>query len=232
MGLERCAAHDQAPVHPLAGGGQAQTAGRADSRSAGRRKGAGVDTEAALSFADKSAWSDWLTSNAERCPDGVWLRIAKKGGAAQSVSHPDALDVALCHGWMDAQRRHDDEKHWLQRFTPRRARSKWSQINRARALELIANGEMQPRGLAEVDRARADGRWQAAYAPQAQARVPDDLRQALDDNPRADAFFARLDSRNRYSILHRLADAKRPETRARRLATYVTMLAEHRTLHP
>jgi uncharacterized protein YdeI (YjbR/CyaY-like superfamily) len=232
LGLERCPALDQARVRPLPAGGQVQAAGQAGSRPAGRRKGAGVDTEAAFSFADKGAWSDWLASNADRCPDGVWLRIAKKGGAAQSVSHPDALDVALCHGWIDAQRRRDDEKHWLQRFTPRRARSKWSQVNRARALELIANGEMQPRGLAEVDRARADGRWQAAYEPQAQARVPADLRQALDENPRADAFFVKLDSRNRYAILYRLADAKQPETRARRLATYVAMLAEHRTLHP
>jgi uncharacterized protein YdeI (YjbR/CyaY-like superfamily) len=147
------------------------------------------------------------------------------------VSYPEALDVALCHGWIDGQKRPLDERFWLQRFTPRKARSRWSKRNRARAEQLIASGEMAPAGLREVERARADGRWEAAYDSHATATVPPDLQAALDEHPAASEFFAGLDSANRYAILYRIQEARRPETRARRIATFVAMLAEGRRIH-
>jgi uncharacterized protein YdeI (YjbR/CyaY-like superfamily) len=162
----------------------------------------------------------------------VWLKIAKKGAGIDSVSYAEALEVALCYGWIDGQKGRFDDEHWLQRFTARKAASRWSKINRDKATELIERGEMRPAGLREVERAKADGRWDAAYAGQGTATVPDDLRRALDANDRARAFFATLDAANRYAILYRVQDAKKPETRARRIAKYVAMLAEHDTIHP
>ena len=140
--------------------------------------------------------------------------------------------MALCYGWIDGQKAAFDERYWLQKFTPRRKTSRWSQINRERALVLRSEGRMRPAGQAEIERAQADGRWDAAYASQRVATVPDDLQAALDLNPEARAFFATLNGPNRYAILYRLQDAKRPETRARRLEQFVAMLNEHRKIYP
>jgi uncharacterized protein YdeI (YjbR/CyaY-like superfamily) len=170
-----------------------------------------------LAFPSQDAWEEWLGSHHGDAP-GVWLKIAKKGAGIESVSHPEALEGALCFGWIDGQRRALDDRYFLQRFTPRGPRSRWSQINRESATRLMEAGRMRP--------ARADGRWDAAYAPQRTATVPDDLRRALDANPPAAEAFETLDSQNRYAILYRVGDAKRPETRARRIAKFVAMLAE------
>jgi uncharacterized protein YdeI (YjbR/CyaY-like superfamily) len=184
-----------------------------------------------VAFESRRAWERWLAKEHARS-DGVRLKLAKKGTGIASVSFAEALEVALCHGWIDSQGSRFDESYYLQRFTPRRRRSKWSQINRDKVTTLIEAGKMKPPGLAEVERAKADGRWDAAYAPQSQATIPDDLARELERNERAREFFATLDSQNRYAILHRIHDAKRPETRARRIREYVAMLAEGRKLHP
>ena len=184
-----------------------------------------------LFFASREGWRSWLEDH-HGDDAGVWLKIAKKGRGIDSVSHLEALDVALCFGWIDAVRHAHDDDYFLQRFTPRRPRSKWSQRNRDKAEALIAAGEMHPAGLAEVERAKADGRWNAAYEPQSRATVPDDLQAALDANPAAAETFAGLNSQNRYAILFRLRDAKRPETRARRLERFVAMLERGETPYP
>lgn len=184
-----------------------------------------------LQFADCHAWEEWLEANHDSSK-GVWLKIAKRGAARPTVSHADALDVALCYGWIDGQRDAHDGSFFLQRFTRRRSRSKWSQINRDKAKELIAAGRMKPAGLAEVQRAQQDGRWDAAYEPQSRATVPDDFQRELDRNPEAKAFFETLKGQNRYAFLFRIRDAKRPETRAKRIATFVAMLNERRTFYP
>ena len=183
-----------------------------------------------VQLADRGAWERWLETN-HSSSRGVWLKIAKKGSGAATVTYAEALEAALCHGWIDGQKRAFDDRFWLQRFTPRGPRSKWSGINRDKATELIAGERMRPSGLARVNEARADGRWDAAYEGQSRATFPADFRAALDENPEAKAFFATLTSANRYSFLYRIADAKRPETRARRIEQFVAMLAEHRTFH-
>jgi uncharacterized protein YdeI (YjbR/CyaY-like superfamily) len=188
------------------------------------------DEQAAIAFASAAEWEAWLTKN-HSVSAGIWVRIAKKGTAIESVRYPEVLDSAICFGWIDARRRALDDAHFLQRFTPRRPRSKWSRINREKAEALIAAGRMRPAGLAEVERARADGRWDAAYEGPRRMTVPDDLQRELDARPKAAAFFADLSSQNRYAILYRLQDAKRPETRARRLATFVAMLERGETIH-
>jgi uncharacterized protein YdeI (YjbR/CyaY-like superfamily) len=181
-----------------------------------------------LAFASRQEWEAWLDAEHERS-DGVWLKLAKKGVAG--VSYPEAVEVALCYGWIDGQSRKLDDTHWLQRYTPRRRASRWSKINRDKAQALIDNGKMQPAGLREVERAKTDGRWDAAYAGARAATVPDDLQRALDADPEARAFFGTLNSANRYAILYRIQDAKRPETRARRIEKYVAMLHAHETIH-
>lgn len=181
-------------------------------------------------FASASDWETWLDEN-HASSDGVWVKIAKKGSGVDSVRYPEVLEIALCFGWIDARREALDELHFLQRFTPRRPRSRWSRINRDTAERLIAAGRMRPAGLAEVERAKADGRWDAAYEGQRVSKVPDDLQRELDARPRAKAFFESLSSQNRYSILYRLGDAKRPETRARRLAKFVAMLEAGESIH-
>ncbi|HET7589445.1 MAG TPA: YdeI/OmpD-associated family protein [Solirubrobacterales bacterium] len=185
--------------------------------------------EPVLRFAGQPDFEAWLEEN--HAGGGVWLAIAKAGSARPTVSYAEAIEVALCFGWIDGQKRRGDEEHWLQRFTPRSSRSRWSRINRDKAEGLIDSGRMRPAGLAEVERARADGRWDAAYEGQRKAKVPDDLQQELDRDPRTAAAFDGLDSRNRYAIIWRLNDAKRPETRARRLRKYVEMLRRGETLH-
>jgi uncharacterized protein YdeI (YjbR/CyaY-like superfamily) len=183
-----------------------------------------------LAFASDADWEAWLQEHHERS-SGVWVKIAKKGSGIPTVAYPEVLDTALCFGWIDGHRKALDDLYFLQRFTPRRPRSRWSKINRDKAEALIAAGRMRPAGLAEVERAKADGRWAAAYEGQARIAVPDDLQAELDTRPEAAAFFAQLSSQNRYSILYRLQDAKRPETRARRLAQFVAMLEKGETIH-
>jgi uncharacterized protein YdeI (YjbR/CyaY-like superfamily) len=163
---------------------------------------------------------------------GLWLKVAKKGSGIDTVTYDQAVEIALCYGWIDGQVRSFDEDYYLQRFTPRRPRSKWSKINRQRATALIERGEMKPAGMREVERAKADGRWDAAYDAPSTATVPDDLRRELEKNEAAREFFATLDSRNRYAILYQIQDAKKPETRVRRIEKYVAMLNEHMKLYP
>ena len=184
-----------------------------------------------ISFASREAWETWLDGR-HAVSDGLWLKIAKKGSGIESVTFAEALDAALCYGWIDSQRDGFDERFYLQRFTPRKPRSKWSKVNRAKVAKLIEAGRMKPAGLREVERAKDDGRWEAAYEPQSTATVPEDLRLALEKNDRAREFFETLDSTNRYAILHRIQDAKKPETRARRIAKYVAMLAEGKKPYP
>lgn len=191
----------------------------------------GDDTRVPLTFASAREWERWLESNQDSA-DGVWVKIAKTGTGIASVRYPDVLDSALCFGWIDARREAFDDQYFLQRFTPRRARSKWSQINRERAERLLTEGRMRQRGSAEVEAAKADERWERAYAGQKRIAVPDDLQRALDASPQASTFFAQLGSQNRYAILYRLQDAKKPETRARRLAKFVAMLEAGETIHP
>ena len=188
-------------------------------------------TDPVIAFESPAAWEAWLAEH-HATASGVRLKIAKKATGTPTVTHAEALEVALCYGWIDGQRDRFDDQWFLQRFTPRRARSNWSKVNRAKVEELMAKGRMQPAGVAEVERARADGRWDAAYDAPSQATVPDDLQDALDANPAAAAFFATLNSQNRFAILYRLQDAKRPETRARRLEKFVTMLNEGKTIYP
>ncbi|MFE9955529.1 YdeI family protein [Micromonospora sp. NPDC005299] len=181
---------------------------------------------------DADAWRDWLAAHHDE-PAGVWLVLAKRGAASPtSLTYDQALDEALCHGWIDGQVRRRDEATYRQRFTPRRARSPWSARNVGIVARLVDEGRMRPPGLAEVERARADGRWDAAYAGQAAADVPADLAAALAGNPRARAVFEVLTAQNRYAVIYRLGTAKRAETRARRLAEFVDMLARGETPHP
>lgn len=190
-----------------------------------------TDRQPILAFASAAAWEGWLAEH-HGDSDGIWLKIAKKGSGIPSVSYDEAVDAALCYGWIDGQKGSLDDDHWLQRFAPRKRASKWSRINTQRAGALIGAGRMRPAGLREVERAKADGRWEAAYHSQSTATVPDDLAAALAANERAGAFFATLNSANRYAILYRVADAKRAKTRARRIDTFVAMLAEHKKLYP
>jgi uncharacterized protein YdeI (YjbR/CyaY-like superfamily) len=178
-----------------------------------------------------ASWARWLKRH-HASAAGVWLRIAKKDSGIASIDYAGALEEALCWGWIDGQRRSDDAQYFQQRFTPRTRRSIWSQINRAKVLKLIEEGRMQPAGHAEIERAKADGRWDAAYEGVAAATVPPDLQAALDANKKAAKFFATLDSRNRFAILFRTQSAKKPETRARRIAQFVEMLVKGEKIHP
>ena len=184
-----------------------------------------------IAFDSAGEFERWLGEHCESSP-GIWLKLRKKSPGVVALDYKQALDLALCHGWIDGQKAGLDDSWWLQRFTPRKPRGRWSKINRERATVLIDEGRMRPQGLAQVERAQADGRWEAAYAGARTATVPDDLAQALAAEPAAAEFFATLDSANRYAVLYRVQDAKRPETRARRIATFVAMLAEGKKLHP
>lgn len=196
----------------------------------GAKAAAARDALPVLAFAQPRAWAAWLASH-HADTAGVWLRLAKKDSGIPSVTYAQALEVALAWGWIDGQKQAHDATAWLQRFTPRGPRSIWSKINRDKALALIAAGEMKPAGLAEVERAKRDGRWEAAYASQSRSTVPEDLAAALEASPRAAAFFGTLDSANRYAILFRLHTAKKPETRARRLALFLGMLERGEKIH-
>jgi uncharacterized protein YdeI (YjbR/CyaY-like superfamily) len=183
------------------------------------------------SFASAVEWRAWLGEN-HASAAGVWVSIAKAGTGVESVRYPEVLEHALCFGWIDGRRERLDDERFLQRFTPRRSRSPWSRINREKAEVLTEKGLMEPAGLEQVARAKEDGRWERAYASQRTATVPGDLQAELDARPAAAAAFAALSSQNRYAILYRLDQARRPETRVRRLAEYVRMLEAGETLHP
>jgi uncharacterized protein YdeI (YjbR/CyaY-like superfamily) len=182
-------------------------------------------------FEDQQAWAVWLDKNHDSS-SGVWLRLAKKASDRPSVSYAEALEVALCYGWIDGQKKSYDESSWLQKFTPRGAKSIWSKVNREKAQTLIESGQMKPAGLKAIERARQDGRWDAAYDSPSAASVPSDFQAELDRNPTAKAFFATLNSRNRYAILFRVQTAKKTETRTKRIEEFVRMLERHETLYP
>jgi uncharacterized protein YdeI (YjbR/CyaY-like superfamily) len=182
-----------------------------------------------LELADGNAWACWLGANHARST-GVWLKIAKKGSPKATVTQAEAIDEAVCYGWIDGQVRRHDEYYYLQRFTPRRARSRWSAVNRERTRRLIAEGRMKTAGLAQYQAAEADGRLADAYAPQSKATVPEDFRVALDEHPEANEFFATLGSAERYRFLYRLHHTKDPERRAERIAHYVELLSQRETL--
>jgi uncharacterized protein YdeI (YjbR/CyaY-like superfamily) len=184
-----------------------------------------------IAFPHQRAFADWLAENHARSP-GVWLRLAKKDSGVASITYAEAVESALAWGWIDGQKQRGDEASWLQKFAPRRPKSVWSKINREKALALIAAGQMKPPGLAQVESAQRDGRWEAAYDPPSKAAVPAELEAALAKNARAAAFFATLNAANRYAIVWRVQTAKKAETRARRVEQLVDMLARHEKLHP
>jgi uncharacterized protein YdeI (YjbR/CyaY-like superfamily) len=184
-----------------------------------------------ISFRNPGAWEAWLAEH-HATSNGLWLKLAKKNSRISTVSHDSALEVALCYGWIDGQANPFDDEYWLQRFTPRRHRSRWSKINREKALELIKSGKMKTAGLEEVKRAKADGRWEAAYEGQRVATVPPDLQRELNKSARARKFFASLNSQNRYAILYRIQDAKLADTRRRRIEKFVAMLKDQQKIYP
>ncbi len=183
-----------------------------------------------VEFSDRHAWERWLEANHDSSR-GVWLKIAKKGAAKSTASYHEALEEAIRYGWIDGQKARFDDSYFLQRFTPRGPRSKWSQVNRKKALELIADNRMMPAGLARVEAARRDGRFDDAYEPQSRATIPEDFQRALDDNPDAGEFFATLKGANRYAFLYRLHHVKAPAARAKRIARYIEMLRDGKTFH-
>jgi uncharacterized protein YdeI (YjbR/CyaY-like superfamily) len=184
-----------------------------------------------LPFETKKKWADWLAKQHSKSA-GVWLKLAKKDSEITSVTYEEALDVALCYGWIDGQKKGFDDKYWLQKFTPRGPKSIWSKINTEKAERLIASGEMKPAGLKAIEAARQDGRWEAAYSSQKNISVPEDLQAALDKNKKAKAFFATLNSANRYVILFRITTAKKAETRARRVQQFVELLERGEKIYP
>ncbi|MGZ4166094.1 MAG: YdeI/OmpD-associated family protein [Solirubrobacteraceae bacterium] len=179
---------------------------------------------------DDAQWERWLEAHHADAAD-AWVKIAKKGSGVTTVHYPEVLDTALCFGWIDAVRRPLDDTYFLQRFTPRGPRSRWSQVNRDKAQALIAAGRMRPAGHAQIEAARADGRWDAAYEPQSRASIPADFQAALDAEPKAKAFFATLRGQQRYAFLFRLHHVKTRKGRDRRIASYIELLREERTLN-
>ena len=189
------------------------------------------DDLSVIAFRSAAAWEEWLSEHHESAP-GLWLKLAKAKSGVASVKPGEAVEVALCYGWIDGQSRSVDETWWMHRYTPRRAKSIWSRINREKVGELIDAGRMRPAGLRQIELAKADGRWDAAYDSPRSAKVPEDLRRELDTRPAAAEFFATLDANNRYAILHRLQTARKPETRVRRIEKFVEMLERGEKLHP
>lgn len=184
-----------------------------------------------LLFKHQKDWSAWLDKNHAKSA-GVWLRIAKKASGSPSVSYAEAVEMALCYGWIDGQGKSYDDSSWLQKFTPRGEKSIWSKINREKAQALIGSGRMKPAGLKAIERARQDGRWDRAYDSSRTATVPDDFQAELDKNAKAKAFFATLNRSNRYAILFRLQTARKAETRAKRIQQFISLLAKNEKLHP
>jgi uncharacterized protein YdeI (YjbR/CyaY-like superfamily) len=187
--------------------------------------------ESHLTFATQREWENWLAEN-EGTSTGTWLRLAKKVAKQPALTYAQALESALCYGWIDGQKQAESEEYWLQRFTRRSAKSIWSKLNKDKVEALIAAGRMRPPGLQEIERAKKDGRWEMAYTSASNSTVPDDLQAALDANPEARTFFATLNSRNRYAILFRIQNAKKPETRARKIEEFVDMLSRGATFYP
>lgn len=190
-----------------------------------------ADTLLMVHFETAQAWETWL-EEAFTTSQGLWLKLAKKDSGHASVSYAEAVDVALCFGWIDGQKGKFDDEYWLQKFTPRRKKSMWSAVNREKVAVLIAAGRMREAGLREVEQAKQDGRWDAAYQPQSKATVPDDFQAAIDANEAAAAFFKQINGANRYAMLFSVNSAKRPETRQKRIAQFVAMLAEGKVLYP
>ena len=184
-----------------------------------------------MTFQRQKDWRLWLKKN-HQSSTGVWLRIAKKSSASASVSYAEALEEALCYGWIDGQKRQDSEQTWLQKFTPRGKKSIWSKINREKALALIESGRMQAAGLNQIEYAKHDGRWEAAYDSSRTAAIPADFQAALDRNDRAQEFFKDLDRANRYAVLFRIQTAKKAETRARKIQQFIEMLERREKIHP
>lgn len=184
-----------------------------------------------LTFTNQAEWESWLELNGSAVT-GVWLRLAKKTADQQAVSYAEAVESALCHGWIDGQKQAESEHYWLQRFTPRTAKSIWSKINKAKAEALISAGRMQAAGMRQIDRAKQDGRWETAYSSASTSTIPEDFQRALDANKKAKAFFATLNSQNRYAILFRIQNSKRAETRAKKITQFIEMLAHGEKLHP
>ncbi len=184
-----------------------------------------------MAFETQAAWEAWLDECHTSSP-GVWLKIAKKRAASPTISYPDALESALCFGWIDGQKAPLDEHFWLQKFTPRRPRSVWSRVNREKALALLAAGRMRAEGQRQIELAQGDGRWDAAYESQRTIAVPPDFQSALEGNPEAAQFFRTLDSTNRYAILWRIHQAKKPDTRTARIQRFIGMLSRHERIHP
>ncbi len=184
-----------------------------------------------FSFATQQDWEAWLEEH-HADARGIWLKIAKKETGIPSVSYPEALESALCYGWIDGQKASHDEQYWLQKFTPRSPKSIWSKVNCEKATALAASGRMRPAGMRQVELAQADGRWEAAYDSQSKSTIPDDFQRELDANPQAKAFFQTLNSVNHYAILFRIQTAKKPETRAARIKTFIDMLAKQQKLYP
>jgi uncharacterized protein YdeI (YjbR/CyaY-like superfamily) len=202
----------------------------AKTKTAGRRKAPAKKPEPTRAFKTQQAFADWLEKNHNKS-SGLWVRLAKKGSGLKSINYQEALEIALCYGWIDALKRPENEKTWLQRFLPRREKSLWSKINREKAIALTASGRMCPPGLAEIERAKSDGRWEAAYDSQSNATVPPEFQSALDRNPKAKAFFDGLDRLNRYAVIWRIQTALTTETRENRTRSLIEMLEKGKTLH-
>jgi uncharacterized protein YdeI (YjbR/CyaY-like superfamily) len=186
--------------------------------------------EPTRAFKDAKAWDSWLAKN-HMTANGMWMRLAKKASGTKSITYAEAVEVALCYGWIDGLKRPESATTWLQRFTPRRAKSIWSEINREKALGLITSGRMQPAGLEQVERAKRDGRWDAAYQSPKSATMPPDFQKELNRHPKAKAFFKTLSRTNSYAIMWRIQTAKKPETRERRIRTYIEMLEKGESIH-
>lgn len=183
-----------------------------------------------LAFASQSKWADWLAKNHDKS-DGLWMKVAKKDSGIPSVTIVEALDMALCYGWIDGQRGSFDEKYYLQKYTPRRPKSTWSKINVEKVKRLISSGQMQPAGLKAIEAAKADGRWEKAYDGQRTMTVPEDFQVALNKNKKAKAFFETLNSVNRYAILFRIHNVKKEETRTRKIKQFVEMLEKNEKIY-
>jgi uncharacterized protein YdeI (YjbR/CyaY-like superfamily) len=181
-------------------------------------------------FASPTNWNEWLAKNHNQ-PDGVWLKFAKKNSGEKTINHQAALEAALCYGWIDAQAKTFDEKFYLIKFTPRRPKSVWSKINVEKVEKLIAEGKMKPAGIAQVEAAKADGRWERAYLPQSTAELPGDFKTALAKNKKAAEFFESLNKANKYAFIWRLHHVKKPETRAKNIEKYIEMLADGEKFH-
>jgi uncharacterized protein YdeI (YjbR/CyaY-like superfamily) len=190
-----------------------------------------TDSLPILLFETQQDWEVWLKEHHSQAT-GIWLKLAKKDAGIASLTYAEALESALCYGWIDGQKASFDQQSWLQKFTPRRPKSLWSKVNCEKVTALIAAGRMQPEGLRQVELAKADGRWDQAYASQSRIAIPADFQSELDKNPEAQAFFSTLDSANRYAILFRIQTAKRAETRSARIQKFIEMLLKHEKIHP